>query len=304
MGRIHRGLDTANGRMVAIKMPRTGGDVEVASLLREAATLRTVQHAGIVKVWGDGTWDSMPWIAMELLEGRTLLEEMQRVWEGKAGAGGGSKLRPRSEELPTIPVRPHVLHRARMNTPRAARPRAAAGRFREASGVVTQLAAILDHIHARGYVHRDVKPSNVFLREGRVTLIDFGLACRAGTERPMQGREGLCVGTVQYAAPEQITGDAVDARTDVYSLGCVLYELVTGLRPFDGESTNEVAQKHLHRDPAPPSELVSELPGQLEDLLLEMLAKRPADRPATAGAAAARFATLVARLSGVADPSP
>src|SRR6185503_15532021 len=179
---------------------------------------------------------------MELLEGRTLLEEMQQVWEGeqeRTGDLGGSRSRNRPEELPTMPVRPHVLRRARINTPRAARPRAAAGRFREASSVATQLATVLDHIHDCGYVHRDVKPSNVFLRDGRVTLIDFGLACRAGTERPLQGREGLCVGTVQYAAPEQITGNAVDARTDVYSLGCVLYELVTGLRPFDGESTNE-----------------------------------------------------------------
>ena len=297
MGRIHRGLDTGSGRMVAIKMPRTGGDVEVASLLREAATLRSIQHAGIVKVWGNGTWDRMPWIAMELLEGRTLLEEMQLVWEGHGSDGEMTQPKRGGEEIPTIPVRPHVVRRARLETPRAARPRAAGGRFAESASIITQVAAVLDHIHGRGFVHRDVKPSNVFLRDGRVTLIDFGLACRAGTEPPMPGREGLCVGTVQYAAPEQITGGAVDARTDVYSLGCVLYELVTGLRPFDGESTNEIAQKHLHREPAPPSDLVSELPGQLEDLLLSMLAKKPGERPATAGTAAARFATLVERAS-------
>jgi serine/threonine protein kinase len=292
MGRIHRGLDTSSGRMVAIKMPRTGGDVECASLLREAATLRSIQHAGIVKVWGDGTWDRMPWIAMELLEGRTLLEQMQLVWE--AGSSDGDEPQRGGEELPTIPVRPHVIRR--LKAPRASRPRAAGGRFNEASAIITELAAVLDHIHSRGLVHRDVKPSNVFLRDGRVTMIDFGLACRAGTERPAHGKEGICVGTVQYAAPEQIMGDAVDARTDVYSLGCVLYELITGLRPFDGDSTNEIAQKHLHREPAPPSDLVYELPNQVEDLLLSMLAKKPGERPASAGAAAARFATLVDRL--------
>jgi serine/threonine-protein kinase len=152
-------------------------------------------------------------------------------------------------------------------------------------------------LHGRGLVHRDIKPANVFLRDGaRVTLLDFGLVCRASYARPVGG-DHLCVGTMEYAAPEQIVGDAVDARSDVYSMGCILYELVTGLRPFDGDSGHEVAQKHLHREPPAPSTLVSDLPGAIEDLLLEMLAKNPDDRPDSAGAAGRRLAAWAGLIS-------
>jgi serine/threonine-protein kinase len=106
-----------------------------------------------------------------------------------------------------------------------------------------------------------------------------------------------------YAAPEQIVGDPVDARTDVYALGCVLYELLTGMRPFDGASAEEVARRHLRADVTPPSTLVAELPWHLDDLLLSMLAKRPGERPATAGAAARRLALAARRAAGVTGAS-
>jgi serine/threonine-protein kinase len=155
--------------------------------------------------------------------------------------------------------------------------------------ILVQLGTILDHLHGRGLVHRDVKPANVFLREGaRVTLLDFGLVCRASHARPVKDAS-QCVGTMEYAAPEQIVGEEVDARSDVYSMGCILYELVTGTRPFDGQSSHEVAQKHLYREAPAPSTLVTDLPWQVEDLILDLLAKSPDDRPASAGEAGRRL---------------
>jgi serine/threonine protein kinase len=285
--------------MVAMKTPRNGGRAEIAGLLHEARALKQMSHPGIVRLHGDGTWDGMPWLALELLEGRTLLDELEALWElSPAGQVGSETRRRRSEELPTVPGRllaPGMVYSPALRT---GRPPAAAGRLSEVAFIVVQLAMILDHVHARGLVHRDVKPANVFLGAGagairRVTLLDFGLACRASVPRPAHAGESLCVGTMQYAAPEQILGEPVDARTDVYSLGCVLYELVTGRRPFEGDSSHDVAQKHLHREPVRPSDLVTNLPWQLEDLVMEMLAKKPADRPATAGAAGARLARAV-----------
>jgi eukaryotic-like serine/threonine-protein kinase len=304
MGRVFRALDTANSRMVAIKTPRTRTATEVACLRREAAVLKRLSHPGIVRLLGDGACDGMPWMAMELLEGCTLANEIESIWEGlPRGRVRTEARRRRSQEVLTAPVR---LYRSAMtNTAatRETRPLAAAGFFPRVASIVVQLGMILDHVHGRGLVHHDVKPANVLLlRGGRVTLLDFGLACRANAAGPVGGGEGFCVGTMDYAAPEQILGESTNARTDVYSLGCVLYELVTGRRPFDGESASEVAQKQLHLGVLPPSELVSGLPWGLEDLLMEMLAKRPGDRPATAGAAAHRLTMAAANASATSRP--
>jgi len=155
---------------------------------------------------------------------------------------------------------------------------------------VVQLCQALDYVHALGLVHRDVKPANVLVGEdGRVTLLDFGLVCPTRGASRVGATAEICVGTMEYAAPEQMRGESVDARADIYSLGCVLYELVTGQRPIDADSS---------REPAAPSELVSGVPRELETLLLAMLAQRPDDRPSSAGAVAetlTRIATGRAR---------
>jgi tetratricopeptide (TPR) repeat protein len=170
-----------------------------------------------------------------------------------------------------------------------------------------RLCAPLAFLHGEGIVHRDLKPDNVLVsREGRPILVDFGLASFfAGTS----GREALELvqggGTILYTAPEQILGEPVDARADLYSLGCVLYELLTGKPPFVARTANDLAVAHLQVAPAPPSTIVPGLPPALDDLVLRLLAKEPSERVGHADAVAAALAGLGAGDSPPSDePSP
>ena len=266
MGRLFRALDRASGETVALKLARSGTAAENAGLLREAAALKRLRHPGVVRLLDDGIWWGTPWLALELLEGRTLLEEMELWWTDQP-----------SGDRPPQPMQAPRIDQRRM---------AAAGRLGEVAAIGAALADVLDHVHQAGFVHRDVKPANVFLRRGaergRVALLVFGLACPPNAPRPADGRPSQCVGTMQYAAPEQIRGEPVDARADIYSLGCVLFELVTGRRPFEGDTEHEVAQRHLYRPPQPPADLVWGLPRKLDDLIVDMLAKSPDARPRSA----------------------
>jgi YVTN family beta-propeller protein len=153
-----------------------------------------------------------------------------------------------------------------------------------------QVAAALDAAHARGLVHRDVKPSNVLLDEGEhVYLADFGLTRRL-EEKGAQPGEGRSVGTPSYLAPEQIEGGPVDSRTDVYSLGCLLYECLTGEVPFSGDSRLAVAWAHLEEEPPSASERNPDLPRTIDAVLRRAMAKSPEERYPTCGALAAAAA--------------
>ncbi|MFJ5035162.1 protein kinase [Streptomyces sp. NPDC088560] len=141
----------------------------------------------------------------------------------------------------------------------------------------------LDHAHRHGIVHRDIKPANVMLGdEGTVKVTDFGIARsvdRAGTTLT---RTSVVVGTAEYLSPEQARGEQVDVRTDLYSTGCLLYELLTRRPPFTGDSPLAVAMKHLSEPPVPPSVHVPQLPAAYDTLVLRALAKDRADRYQTA----------------------
>jgi serine/threonine-protein kinase len=139
-----------------------------------------------------------------------------------------------------------------------------------------QILSALRFAHRHGIVHRDIKPHNVLVDgEGRVKVTDFGIA-RAGTSQMTE--TGSIVGTAHYLSPEQAKGGEVDPRSDLYSLGVVLYELLTGKTPFDGETPVEIAMKHLSTPPKPPSQLRPDIPRELDMVVMRALAKNPDER--------------------------
>ncbi len=168
--------------------------------------------------------------------------------------------------------------------------------LREVLRVVRQAADALDYAHGQGIVHRDIKPSNILLdRAGRVKVADFGIAKMAGqsTELTMAGS---VMGSPQYLSPEQIRGEDLDGRSDIFSLGVVLYEMLSGKRPFEGDTITTLVYQILHKEPPPISELRA-VPPRLEELLRRMLAKSAAERLGTAGEAARELAFIEAELS-------
>lgn len=173
---------------------------------------------------------------------------------------------------------------------------------RRALDLVAQIASALDAAHAVGLVHRDVKPGNVLVESRphgeHAYLCDFGLARHLSSPSSLTGDRGF-VGTIDYIAPEQVEGGPIDGRIDVYSLGCVLYECLTGHRPFERESELALVYAHLNETPPRLTELRPELPGALDEVLATALAKAPGDRHATCGELiAAAEAALEGRSTG------
>ncbi|MGP3916114.1 Stk1 family PASTA domain-containing Ser/Thr kinase [Nonomuraea sp. 10N515B] len=154
---------------------------------------------------------------------------------------------------------------------------------REALEIMIPVLAALGAAHQAGLVHRDVKPENVLLTDdGRVKVVDFGLA--RAIEATNQTRTGVMIGTIGYMAPEQVTTGAADVRSDVYAAGIMLFELVTGQQPYDGETPMSVAYRHVHDTVPAPSSVVPEVPPLLDTLVAHATAREPGDRPADATA--------------------
>jgi hypothetical protein len=240
MGRVYRGRDLTLGRTVAVKVlpAALARDADaVRRFAREARAVAGLNHPGIVTVYDAGVADDVPFIVMEFVEGRTLVEVLRR----------GGRLDP---------------------------PRAAA--------IAAEVADALEAAHARGVVHRDVKPGNVMLTPtGDVRVMDFGIAQPLDADATVTRST---MGTPTYAPPEQGDGGPVDARTDVYALGVVLYELLTGRPPFEATSPLAVLAMHQRTVPDPPSTRAAAVPADLDAVVATALAKRPEDRFPSAAA--------------------
>ncbi|MFN7971080.1 MAG: tetratricopeptide repeat protein [Acidobacteriota bacterium] len=257
MGIVYRGRHAETGLEAAVKTVRVAESWLVGGIRREIHALARLRHPGVVRVIEQGIDDGMPWYAMELVEGRTMrdvartLRGLAPSWDATIGA---------TQERPGTPTQ--TLTGGVASVPDQGIPIDAA-RLAEALALVRRLCVPLSYIHGEGLVHRDLKPDNVLVRlDGSPVLVDFGLA---HARDPELFRESLdpptdALGTLAYLAPEQAEHATVDARADLYALGCILYEMLTGRPPFLGASVRDLVHQHRARPPIPPSALVPALP--------------------------------------------
>lgn len=285
MGIVYRARPVAGGPDVALKTTRHASPEEVARIRSEIAALASIRHPGIVAFIADGVDNGIPWYAMELLDGRTMRVFLRELWPDAAvlpGSGDASHRRS--------PARSQTWTGAAATEPEleevftglgAFDRRPAAGRLNEVLTLCLQLCAPLSSLHARGLVHRDLKPENVYIcRDGRAVLMDLGLVAQAGgsigRERIEDG--GRVLGTLSYMAPEQADGELVDARADLYALGAILYELLTGETTVRHAAVSQTLHAIREEVPRPPSELVDDVPPELDELVMRLLAKSPRQR--------------------------
>ncbi|MCX4235633.1 protein kinase [Streptomyces sp. A15ISP2-DRY2] len=259
MGEVWQATDEVLGRAVAVKL-LLGDEADSAASARfrlEAQTAARLSHPYVVAVFDFGAWDDRFYLVMELVEGRSLAQELTA--SGTLGA----------DRVATI---------------------------------AAQAAAGLAAAHREGIVHRDIKPGNLLVdAQGTVKIGDFGIARFVDDPSSALTTAGQIVGTSLYLAPERALGRPASAASDVYSLGCVLYQLLTGRPPFQGESATITLHQHIDMAPVPPRERGSQLPPAFENYLLGLLAKQPEDRP-TAQEVADWFGT--GAWQGRAEPLP
>jgi serine/threonine protein kinase/tetratricopeptide (TPR) repeat protein len=323
MGVVYRAEHRQTGRSAALKTVRVPRATGLQGIRREISALARLRHPGIVRILDHGLEGGLPWYAMELLEAPTLRQvaagqrsstpldatprATPRTGSGSPPASSRTASFAATEDLDTGSgdscesgrLEPAPLPEwpgAERLTP-----------LQRLLTLVRRLCTPLAFLHGEGLLHGDLKPDNVFvLPGGHPVLVDFGLTSRfapAGLGEELELGRALA-GTTAYMAPEQIRGGSVDARADLYSLGCILYELVTGRRPFLAGSQKELLERHLEAVPHRPSELAEAVPPLLDELVFRLLAKRPEQRLGYAEDVAAVLARLGAEDSLAADRPP
>ena len=245
MAEVFRARDLRLDRTVAIKTLRTDLARDAtfqARFRREAQSAASLNHPSIIAVYDTGEDDfdgqPVPYIVMELVEGHTLRELI------RPENGAERRLRPE-----------------------------------RALEIVDGILRALDYSHRGGIIHRDIKPANVMLtRDHEVKVMDFGIARAMSDSAATMTATAQVIGTAQYLSPEQARGERVDARSDLYSTGCVLYELLTARPPFQGDSPVAIAYQHVREEPIPPSQLDPEIPQWADRIVLKAMTKDPAHR--------------------------
>jgi serine/threonine protein kinase/predicted ATPase len=328
MGVVYRAEHLDSGQLVALKTVRVPQQSQLSGIRREIHVLARLRHPDIVRILEEGADEhGLPWYAMELAEGITLGRWMRRQIASGPGEISTSSLVSVSDwwtqtlELGTpasLPGR-EGLEGSASEPGRGAQDSWADERIEGRLSLLRQLCSPLAFLHGEGVVHRDLKlhgegvvhrdlkPDNVLVRrDGTPLLVDFGLVQSAagGGSREELDLSGSLLGTVAYMAPEQIRGELVDARADLYSLGCILYELLTGRPPFVDATPRGVLAQHLERVPEPPSRHNASVPLELDALVLRLLAKSPRQRLGHAAALASALEALGARDRRAAAEQP
>jgi tetratricopeptide (TPR) repeat protein len=250
MGRVFVAANVTSGQRVAVKTLRSREPGMLTHFRREIGVLSALRHPAIVPFRAHGVLDGEPWYAMDLLEGVTLRDALSATVAAPdldgGGPGSGTRVRLATEQLLSICVK---------------------------------LFEALECVHGHGIVHGDIKPDNVFLRDGEEpVLVDFGVAM--AFDRPRERLELMpqSIGSVAYIAPERLRGGLPDARADLYAMGCILYQCLTGRHPFVRTSIEATKLAHLNGSFPPPSELAATVSRSLDTLVSRLLARHPADR--------------------------
>ncbi len=318
VGTVYRGRHRRTGRLAAVKVLGPAPAIEATAarrLAREFDVLRALDHPNVVRVYDAGVSEGYSFLAMELVEGLDLRSYLSPALDAGVPAqaeplsprpesdGGARRAEPGPDairalaalmdEPDTEPLAPMISAPAPAGVVAAPRPSpspelvAALNRPARVARLRPALAQVLDglaYVHARGFVHRDLKPSNIMVDDARrARLMDFGLV-KSSDERddePLTAT-GRIVGTYRYMSPEQAQGRAVDARSDLYSFGVILYELLCGAPPFSAEDPVVLWREILYATPAPVLEVNPGADPLLAAVVKRLLEKDPGRRPASA----------------------
>lgn len=299
MGVVYRAHHETSEQPVALKTVKALAPTWVHGIRREIHALNRIRHPGIVRILDHGVFEGRPWYAMALLEGESLRRRIHRTWspfEGRLLSDCATEILSATESLSQSgpaagddPMLPSTATRGSIVRP-AGVPPAAAGDLAGAVSLVQQICGTLSFLHGEGFINCDLKPENILLVDERPVIIDFGLSAYhpggSGREflQPVPGRAG----TKAYMSPEQRRGELVDARSDLYAIGCILYELVVGQPPY------RPAPGQVEDGPRllSPSELARDVPPALEAIILKLLADDPSDRYGYADEVALELARL------------